>query len=61
MTNEGARVFTRFLPFQVFGDFSRRSRAANSAVESGPNSNLSEILIVRLSLLRKRKTILNPE
>ena len=30
--NEGARVFTRFLPLQVFGDFSRRSRAANSAV-----------------------------
>ena len=30
--NEGARVFTRFLPLQVYGDFSRRSRAANSAV-----------------------------
>ena len=30
--NEGARVFTRFLPFKVYGDFSRRSRAANSAV-----------------------------
>ena len=28
--NEGARVFTRFLP--LYGDFSRRSRAANSAV-----------------------------
>ena len=30
--NEGARVVTRFLPLQVYGDFSRRSRAANSAV-----------------------------
>ena len=30
--NEGARVFTSFLPLKVYGDFSRRSRAANSAV-----------------------------
>ena len=30
--NEGARVFTRFLPLKSMGDFSRRSRAANSAV-----------------------------
>ena len=30
--NERARVFTRFLPLYVFGDFSIRSRAANSAV-----------------------------
>ena len=30
--NEGARVFIRFLPLHVYGDFSRRSRAANSAV-----------------------------
>ena len=30
--NEVARVLTRFLPLQVYGDFSRRSRAANSAV-----------------------------
>ena len=30
--NEGARVFTRFLPLLVYGDFSRPSRAANSAV-----------------------------
>ena len=30
--NEGARVLTRFLPVKVYGDFSRRSRAANSAV-----------------------------
>ena len=30
--NEVARVFTRFLPLQVYGVFSRRSRAANFAV-----------------------------
>ena len=30
--NKGARVFTRFLPLQVYWDFSRRSRAANAAV-----------------------------
>ena len=30
--NEGARVFTRFLPLLVYGDFSRCPRAANSAV-----------------------------
>ena len=30
--HEGAQVFTRFLPLQVYGGFSRRSRAANSAV-----------------------------
>ena len=30
--NEGARVFTTFLPLKVYLDFSRRSRAANSAV-----------------------------
>ena len=30
--NEGARVFIRFLPLYVYGFFSRRSRAANSAV-----------------------------
>ena len=29
--NEGARVFTRFLPLEIYEDFSRRSRAANSA------------------------------
>ena len=34
MRIEAARVFTRFLPLQVYGDFFRRSRAANSAVLS---------------------------
>ena len=31
-TNEGARVVTTFFPLYVYGDFSRHSRAANSAV-----------------------------
>ena len=30
--NEGAGVFTTFLPLYFCGDFSRHSRAANSAV-----------------------------
>ena len=29
---EGARLFTRFFPLLAYGDFSRRSRAANCAV-----------------------------
>ena len=28
--NEGTRVVTTFLPLQVYGDFSRHSRAVNS-------------------------------
>ena len=28
--NEGTRVVTTFLPLKVYGDFSKRSRAANS-------------------------------
>ena len=28
--NEGTRVVTTFLPLEVYGDFSRHSRAANS-------------------------------
>ena len=30
--NEGARVFTRYFHYKFYGDFSRRSRAVNSAV-----------------------------
>ena len=30
--NEGAGVFTTYLPLEVYGDFSRCSRAANSTV-----------------------------
>ena len=33
--NESTRVLTTFLPLQVYGDFFRRSRAANS-VDPGP-------------------------
>ena len=32
--NEGARVFTRFIPLYVYGDFSRCPRTANPAVLS---------------------------
>ena len=32
-------MFTRFLPLKVYGDFSRRSRAANSAVLGPIKSN----------------------
>ena len=32
--NDGARLFTIFPPLYVYGDFSSRSRAANSAVHS---------------------------
>ena len=44
--NEGARVLTTFSPLYFYGDFSRLSRAANSAVlvQSGRISSLSEIL-----------------
>ena len=38
--NEGARLFTRFLPlFKSMGHFSRRSRAADSAVHGRIWSN----------------------
>ena len=44
--NEVARVFTRFLPLQVYGDFSRRSKqlTPQSLVRSGRISNSSEML-----------------
>ena len=37
--NEGARVFTKFFPLLAYGDYSRRSRAANSAAHSRIWSN----------------------
>ena len=48
--NEGARVFTRFLPLQVYGDFSRCPRAGNSAVLSRiwPNLELVRDIIDEL-------------
>ena len=45
--NEGARVFTRFLPLEDYGDFSRRSQGQltpQSFVRSGRISNSSEML-----------------
>ena len=48
--NEGARVFTRFLPLKVYGDFSRRSRAANSAV-LGPIWPKFELVRVSMDVL----------
>ena len=42
--NEIARVLTTFLPLNVYGNFFRRSRAANSAVLGRIWSNSSEIL-----------------
>ena len=41
--NEGARFFKRFLPLLVYGDFSRRPRAANSAVH-GPIWSISKLV-----------------
>ena len=48
--NEGTRVFTRFLPLQVYGDFSRPSRAANSAV-LGPISPNFELILDVMDIL----------
>ena len=39
--NEGAKVVTTFLPFYVYGDFYRRSKAANSAPHSEVGSSLN--------------------
>ena len=49
--NEGARLFTRFLQLLVYGDFSRRSRAAKSAVHSPIWSNfeLQDFIVVLLT------------
>ena len=50
--NEGARVFIRFLPLKVYGDFSRCPRAANSAVlgQIWPNFELvrdvNDVLVI---------------
>ena len=54
--NEGARVLSTFSPVYVYGDFSRRSRAANSSVLGPiwPYFELAEILW--LSLLPARMT-----
>ena len=48
--NEGARVVTTFFQLQVYGDLSRRSRAANSAVLSStwPNFELVRDFMIAL-------------
>ena len=43
LENEGTRVFTTFLPLLVYGDFSKRSRAANSSVLRWILSNFDPI------------------
>ena len=44
--NEGARVFTRFLPLKIYGDFpdAQGQLTPNSLVRSGRISNSSEML-----------------
>ena len=60
--NEVARVFTRFLPLQVYGDFSRRSRAANSAVLGPIKSNFElsrDFMVVLLTSKNEEDPIKN--
>ena len=49
--NEGARVFTTFLILLVYGEFFRRSRAANSAVHGPIMLNLYSFQTLWLSSL----------
>ena len=58
--NEGARLVTRFLPLYVYGDFSRRSRAANSAVHGPFWSNfelVQDFKVVRLTCKNEEDSI----
>ena len=60
--NEGARVFTRFLPLQVYVDFSRRPRAANSAVHGPIWSNFElgrDFMVVLLTCKNEEDPIKN--
>ena len=60
--NEGARVFTRFLPLYVYGDFSRRSRAAYSAVHGWIWSNfelVQDFMIVLVTCKNQEDLIKN--
>ena len=54
---EGVRVLTTFSPLKVYVDFSRRPRAANSAVLGPiwPNFNSYEILWLSLLPARMKK------
>ena len=60
--NEGARVFTRFLPLQVYGDFSRLPRAAYSAVHGPIRSNFElgrDFIVVHLTCINEEDPIKN--
>ena len=60
--NEGARVLTAFSPLYVYGDFSRRSVAANSAVLSliWPNFELvRDIMVVLVTCKNEEDQIKN--
>ena len=60
--NEGARLFTRFLPLYVYGDFTRRSRAANSAVHNSIWSNFElvrDFMVVLLTCKNEEDPIKN--
>ena len=60
--NEGAKVFTTFFPLKVYGDFSRRSRAANSAVLAPIWSNFElgqDFMVVHLTCKNEEDPIKN--
>ena len=61
--NEGASVFTRFLPLSVYGDFSRHSRAANSAVLGPiwPNFKLVRDVKVVLATYKNEEDLIKNE
>ena len=55
-------MFTRFLPLQVYGDFSRRSRAANSAVNGRIWSNfelVQDFMVVLVTCKNEEDAIKN--
>ena len=60
--NEVAREVTILVPFQVYGDFSRRSRAANSAVHGPIWSNfelIQDFMIVLVTCKNEEDPIKN--
>ena len=62
LENEGARLFTRFLPLKLYGDFSRRSRATTSAVHGPTWSNfklVQDFMVVLLTCKNEEDPIKN--
>ena len=60
--NKGTRVVTTFLPLKVYGDFSRRSRAANSSVPGRILSHLEpmrDLMVVLFTCKDKEEPIKN--